>query len=609
MRPVSFDVGPFLEGRKMNKFLKFTGAALLCLWLAACGGGSSSDNSTSATPTPVPTSTAATPTPTPATGGTTPVTIHMLGDSTMTAYTEDRRPQMGWGEKMPMFFNSNVTVKNWALGGRSSRSFYYESTRWPAILPQINAGDYVIIQFGHNDQKYGADYSVYGTYAYCSDGSTDGEACTGGTDAVDATVAKDEHSYYQFLKRYVTEVKAKGAYPILMSPMVRKYFSGTTITAEGQHNVAIKGTETSARGDYPAAMKAVATKYNVPFIDLTTETKTIVENYGITAATDLLYISADSTHPQVLFATLIAKKASEGMKSQNLLKDYMVEATSLVANPSTLAWNTRYITTSSTKTITVSAFDLTPAAGTVTVTSPSSSFELSTDQTTWSSSLTIDYTNNAFTKTVYVRFTPTAVQDYSANITFTLAGATVGTVAASGSGVSAGSGVDSYATWFTAGTSLTGIIDGLLTADDAIATGLNLTTSKVLQVEGQDTSPARFTVDTWTARSSAKYLEFAAKPSGTFSVTGISAYLTSSGGSTVQADIEYSADGTNWTKLNSTALAFTKDVMTKVDYTVTASVPSTGKLYIRIYPWNTAGNTGKSLAVYGVKMTGKVSTN
>ena len=66
----------------------------------------------------------------------------------------------------------------------------------------------------------------------------------------------------------------------------------------------------------------------------------------------------------------------------------------------------------------------------------------------------------AFTKTIYVRFTPAAVQDYSGNITLTLSGSTLGSVAVSGAGVAAGAGMDSFATWFTAGAVLTPVTDG-----------------------------------------------------------------------------------------------------------------------------------------------------
>ncbi|MBN3057590.1 GDSL-type esterase/lipase family protein [Pectobacterium brasiliense] len=537
------------------------------------------------------------------------VTIHMLGDSTMTHYTDARRPQMGWGEAMPQFFNSNVTVKNWALGGRSSRSFFYEATRWPEILPQIKAGDYVIIQFGHNDQKTDASYAAYGTYAYCSDGTTDGEKCSGSPDAIDPTVDKSEHSYYQFLKRYITAIKAKGAYPILMTPIVRKYFAGTTIKPEGLHNVGVKNGEIYERGNYPAAMKKVAAKYNVPLVDLTTETKTIVEAYGDAAAKANLYIAADSTHPQILFANLIAKRAVEGMSRLGILKNYMVSVTSLIASPNPLAWGTRYTGVATTKEMTVSAFDLNPDVGTVTVQSPSKNFELSFDQTAWKSSLNTPYTNGSFTKTVYVRFKPSDAVDYNKVISFTLGSSTIGSLAVSGKGVPAGAGLDSYASWFSSGSSLAPTTDGILTATDATVSNLTTTAAKVMAVDGQDTSVVRYVVDTWTSRDNTKYLQFMATPTGSLNANKISMHYATSGGSTVQADMEYSTDNIKWTRLNgSKPLSSAKDVMTYVEYdNLAIQVPSGKSLYIRIYPWNTAGTAGKSLALYGVKVTGKVS--
>ncbi len=605
----------------MKKWSSLLGALLLSVTLGACGGGgdaggsatssagSSSANSVSSSSSSSSDSSASSSSSSSVAGSA--VTLHMLGDSTMTIYASDRRPQMGWGEAMQQFFDSNVTVKNWAKGGRSSRSFYYETGMWDAAKAAINSGDYVIIQFGHNDQKYGGDYATYGTYAYCSDGTTDGEACAGAADAVDGSVDKAEHSYYQFLKKYVAEIRAKGAHPILMTPIVRNYQEGGDIRADGQHDWSAKVAtgETSPRGNYPAAMKAVATQYSVPLVDLTAETRSIVLSYGVSAATDL-YISADSTHPQVLFANLIAKKAVEGMKSLDVLKDNMVAVTSLITSPDTLSWGNRYVGITSSKTVTVSAFDLTPAAGTVVVTSPSAAFELSTDQTNWASSLNIDYSNGAFTKTIHVRFTPDAVQDYSGNIALTLSGSALGSVAVSGAGVAAGAGMDSFATWFTAGTVLSPVTDGLVTANDVTLNNLEATTSKTLAVDGQDTTVARFAVNTWNTRDDSKYLEFAVSPTGTFAVDTISAYLATSGGSTVVADMEYSVDGATWTKLNAETMSFTKDTMVKKEFGVTASVASGTKIFLRVYPWNTSGGatvTGKSIALYAVKIAGKVS--
>jgi lysophospholipase L1-like esterase len=537
--------------------------------------------------------------------------IHMLGDSTMTAYAEDRRPQMGWGEAMPQFFDTGVEVDNWALGGRSSRSFYYEATRWPAILPKISAGDYVIIQFAHNDQKSGGDYAQFGTYAFCSDGSNDGEACVGRPDKVDPTVDISEHSYYQFLKKYVQQVRARGANPILMSPIVRKYFSGTSITPQGRHDVAITGGETYARGDYVAAMRAVANRYAVPFVDITAETRTIVESYGNAAATANLYIAADSTHPQVLFANLIAKRAVEGMRGLNILAGHMVPVTSLIPSPGTLDWSTRYVGMATTKTVTLSAFDLMPAQGTMTISAPAS-FELSLDNAIWSRNVAVDYSNGAFTQALYVRFTPTEARVYSGNVGFAVGNAVLPTtIALHGEGVSAAGGIASYASWFKAGFALAPATDGLVTADDAIVHRLVPSTAKVIAVDGQDTTVARYVANSPT-RDNDQYLQFAVRSgTGTLSVDTISAYLTSSGGSTVVADIEYSLnpDFSGSTRLNTSPLSFVKDTFTaRLSYPVVVQVPPAATMYVRIYPWNSAGVTGKTLAVYGVTVSGSATS-
>ncbi len=581
-------------------FIRLGGTLALSAGLIACGGGSGG-GSTSASPKFLAmaessvTTTAASP------------VIHMLGDSTMTMYSADRRPQMGWGEAMPQFFDSTVTVNNWALGGRSSRSFYYEATRWPSILPKISAGDYVIVQFAHNDQKSGSDYATYGTYAFCSDGTTDGEACVGRPDKVDPTVDISEHSYYQWLKKYVQQIRAKGAFPILMSPIVRKYFSGTTITPTGQHNVGIIGGETRARGDYVAAMKAVAARYSVPFVDITAETRKIVESYGDAAATANLYIAADSTHPQVLFANLIAKRAVEGMNALGILRDHMVPVTSLIASPGTLDFSTRYVGMPTTKSVTLSAFDLAPASGTVTATAPAN-FALSLDNVNWAQSVSIPFANGAFIQPLAVRFTPGEAKSYSGNVSFTVGSVPLSTtLAVQGTGISAAGGIASYASWFTAGTSLSPITDGLVTGSNASVSGLVAQTSKVIAVDGQDTTVARYVADS-PVRNDNQFLQFAVSPgNGTFTVDTISAYLTSSGGSTVVADIEYSlnSDFSGSTRLNAAPLKFVKDTFTaKLVFPVVVQVPAGRTLYVRVFPWNTAGTLGKMLAIYGVKVSG-----
>ncbi len=249
------------------------------------------------------------------------VTIYMIGDSTMANY-EHQRPQMGWGEALPTLFDEKTSINNWARGGRSSLSYYdYSVTgvpHWPNIKPVVSAGDYVIIQFGHNDQKTAEhkDYHQFWTYAFCNDGNN--------SNADDAENCKDtDRSYYLNLKRYVDEVRAAGATPILMSPIVRGYFEGSEITEKGQHNLTeVNAGEPYRRGNYPAAMEALAERYNVAYVDLTEETKKIVESYGQERAFKELYTydkvkptSTDKTHPVALLATLIAQAAVDGIKA------------------------------------------------------------------------------------------------------------------------------------------------------------------------------------------------------------------------------------------------------------------------------------------------------
>ena len=83
----------------------------------------------------------------------TPVTVHLAGDSTMAAKRPQKRPETGWGELLqPAFDSARVRVVNHAQNGRSTRTFIAEG-RWQAIVDSLRAGDWVFIQFGHNDQS------------------------------------------------------------------------------------------------------------------------------------------------------------------------------------------------------------------------------------------------------------------------------------------------------------------------------------------------------------------------------------------------------------------------------------------------------------------------
>lgn len=168
------------------------------------------------------------------------ITIYMVGDSTMADKpgTPEENPERGWGQLLPAFFQPSVKIANHAVNGRSSKSFLNEG-RWATVLTELHSGDYVFIQFGHNDQK-DADSSRY---------------------------TNPWTAYRRNLQKYVTETRAKGAYPVILSSIVRRKFNE-------------QGTLVDTHGAYPFVARAVATEMNVPFIDMQLLTEDFVIALG-----------------------------------------------------------------------------------------------------------------------------------------------------------------------------------------------------------------------------------------------------------------------------------------------------------------------------------------
>ena len=216
-------------------------------------------------------------------------TIYGIGDSTMANKIKpDENPERGWGQMLPLFFNDNITIDNRAVNGRSTRSFIAEK-RWDDILKTLKKGDYVFIQFGHNDQK-----------------------------EKDSTRYTNPHTAYRHnLIRFVEETRAKGATPILFSSIVRRNFNE-------------KGVLISTHGEYTMEVRLVAQEYNVPFIDMEYYTELLEQSYGPEKSKQLhLHFKAgeipyykedkaDDTHLGVKGATEVAKIAVEELKKTKL---------------------------------------------------------------------------------------------------------------------------------------------------------------------------------------------------------------------------------------------------------------------------------------------------
>jgi lysophospholipase L1-like esterase len=151
--------------------------------------------------------------------------IWLIGDSTVCDYSANRHPMMGWGQGLKKFCKPGVKINNRAVGGRSTKSFIDEK-RWDKVMAGLQKGDFVFIQFGHNDQKKKQE----------------------------VLYTDPNGSYKDYLKKYIADARSKGAEPILVTSVARRIIKDGKIV--------------NSLGKYPDAMKDVAKETNTPLIDL-----------------------------------------------------------------------------------------------------------------------------------------------------------------------------------------------------------------------------------------------------------------------------------------------------------------------------------------------------
>lgn len=168
-----------------------------------------------------------------------PTTVHMIGDSTMANKPMiPANPERGWGQMLQMYFKDSARVENYAQNGRSTKSFIAEG-RWEKVVTALKPGDFVIIQFGHNDEK--TNNVKVGTAPY-------GEFSTN-------------------LVRFIREARAHQATPILATPTARRKFDAA-------------GMLTNSHGIYPEAVRAVAAEQKVPLLELCGATEKLLQLLG-----------------------------------------------------------------------------------------------------------------------------------------------------------------------------------------------------------------------------------------------------------------------------------------------------------------------------------------
>lgn len=237
------------------------------------------------------------------------ITIFTIGDSTMAnKKLEGENPERGWGQMLSRYFTDDITIDNHAVNGRSSKSFIDEG-RWDAVLSKIQKGDYVFIQFGHNDEKDDPN-------RHTDPGTT-----------FDAN-----------LKKFVEDTRAKGGIPVLFNSIVRRNFGkadGNAVANAIKQDDIRNGIDPKApkdsieegttlidtHGAYLISPKNVAKELNVTFIDLNSLTHKLVEGMGPQKSKELyLWVEPktvpalpngreDNTHLNVHGASVIAEMA------------------------------------------------------------------------------------------------------------------------------------------------------------------------------------------------------------------------------------------------------------------------------------------------------------
>ena len=207
--------------------------------------------------------------------------VHTIGDSTMSEYKPAATPKRGWGMYLQAFFNpDSVEVNNRGKSGASTRTFYETENLWPSVKAQMHAGDYLIIQFAHNDEKCKGE-DVYEQNAKLR--------AEGKDTLTDMRGTEPNTTYKAYLRKFVNEAREMGVTPILMSPICRAYFKDGKINDEGCHVL-------SADKNYVRSMQEVAEEMDVPFMDMTKRTKDFFEYAGQELCMMQYFNCGDKTH-------------------------------------------------------------------------------------------------------------------------------------------------------------------------------------------------------------------------------------------------------------------------------------------------------------------------
>lgn len=555
------------------------------------------------------------------------IKVHTIGDSTMATYSESTTVTRGWGQMFQQFFTDAVTVNNRAKSGASSKSFYEEAAYWESVKKQIQPGDYVLIQFAHNDEKNdGMDGDEVKAY-YESIGDQ------AKADATDYRGTTASGTYKEYLRRYVEETRALGATPVLVGAICRKYFTGSTIRRNGRHDLGDDFSLLTASGikegnkvgeddhtyDYPYQMRLVADEMGVSYIDLTTATKELYESYGDAKANELLFDGDGSTHTSAMGATLIARLCAQLLQKQGILTEYINLTSDLSVNPSKADLGEAYKGQTVVKEFQISGFDLQPAEGNVTITA-SKGLQVSADGESYSGSISMSYKEGNMIGTFYARCEFAEEGPINEEITVTSGDKTI-TIAVTGTSIVLEGGVPVQAYWRlekddecevtgpmnTLGQSYSG-----MTLQKYSAPNTNTTWPEWTGFDAsRKTQRNVIEGESWPAGEidevSTRYIEFAVQPAKgtTLKVDSMSMFVCGCGGNGMCCKIYYSKEENFANPVNIFEMkSMPANNMQYVCSMPVLSVNEGETLRIRVYPWYNNAATGKTICLSDVTIHG-----
>ncbi|MEU5093486.1 rhamnogalacturonan acetylesterase [Streptomyces sp. NPDC020996] len=209
--------------------------------------------------------------------------ILLVGDSTVC--DQPGEPYSGWGQQLPQYLRRGLSVANYADSGESTVSYLGNPQLWGTVQPLIRPGDLVLIQLAHNDKT------------------------------------TDEATYRANLETLVAGVREKGGEPVLVTPIVRRWFNSDG-TLNNNTALLVNGLGV----DHPAVIRSVAAAEGVPLVDLTARTKALVESLGVegSKAIYLYNEKKDNTHTSVHGATVYAGLVRDELVAQHLVPEHLV---------------------------------------------------------------------------------------------------------------------------------------------------------------------------------------------------------------------------------------------------------------------------------------------